>query len=148
MKIKFKKLTADAVTPEYANPGDAGLDLTAVSVRECGNYIEYGTGLAFEIPEGYVGILAPRSSVSKKQLTMANSIGVIDSGYRGELKIRFYYGKDKYNIGERVAQLMILPLPSVTLEEAESDLSETARGVGGFGSTGNKGNKTSFKGVF
>ena len=95
MKVKIKKLHPDAVIPSYAKPGDAGMDLTAISKRvetgsdENGEYIEYGTGLAIEIPEGHVGLVFPRSSVSKKDLFLANAVGVIDSGYRGEVKLRF-----------------------------------------------------------
>lgn len=150
MRLKFRKLTEDCVEPSYANEGDAGLDLTAVSIRECGNFTEYGTGLAFEIPAGFVGILAPRSSVSNLGLSLANSIGVIDSGYRGELKVRFY-GQEKYNIGDRIAQLVIVPCPNVTLEETL--LSNSERGEGGFGSTNitpisELKTNYSFKGIF
>jgi dUTP pyrophosphatase len=91
MKVKIKKLHKDAEIPSYAMHGDAGLDLVAVSVTidPTGTYIEYGTGLAVEIPEGYVGLLFPRSSLSKTKLILANHVGVIDSGYRGEIKFRF-----------------------------------------------------------
>lgn len=91
MKVKFKKLHEDAVIPSYAKPGDAGMDLTAVSVCyesdiDC---IVYDTGLALEIPEGYVGLIFPRSSLSKKDLILTNHVGVIDSGYRGSIKLKF-----------------------------------------------------------
>ena len=91
MKVKIKKLDNAAVIPSYATNGDAGLDLTAVScqIDQSGLFIEYGTGLAVEIPEGYVGLLFPRSSVSKTTLILANHVGVVDSGYRGEIKFRF-----------------------------------------------------------
>lgn len=89
MKIKIKKLNENAVIPQYAKPGDAGMDVTAVSVNVTDKYIEYGTGLAFEVPEGYCMLILPRSSVSKYDLTLANSIGLLDSSYRGELKLRF-----------------------------------------------------------
>ena len=91
MKVKIKKLDNAAVIPSYATNGDAGLDMTAVScqIDESGLFIEYGTGLAVEIPEGYVGLLFPRSSVSKTTLILANHVGVVDSGYRGEIKFRF-----------------------------------------------------------
>lgn len=91
MNVKIKKLHPDAVIPKYATIGDAGLDLTAVSMNidKSGMFIEYGTGLAIEIPQGYVGLLFPRSSVSKTSLILANHVGVIDSGYRGEIKFRF-----------------------------------------------------------
>lgn len=90
MKVKIKKLHPDAVIPAYAKPGDAGMDLTAVSIKidEYGN-ICYGTGLAFEIPEGYVGLVFPRSSNCKKGVILTNCVGVIDSGYRGEVSFKF-----------------------------------------------------------
>lgn len=90
MKVKIKKLNKDAVIPSYAKDGDAGMDLTATSKSydENGNVV-YGTGLAFEIPEGYVGLLFPRSSNSKKDLLLSNSVGILDSGYRGEVLFKF-----------------------------------------------------------
>lgn len=141
MKVKFKKLDANAVIPSYAKSGDAGLDLTAISINEAPEYYEYGTGLAVEIPKGYVGLIFPRSSVSKVDLVQANSVGVVDSGYRGEIKIRFKRVKHQdSNISrrfglERVAQLIIMKYPVIEVEEAE-ELSETERGEGGFGHTG------------
>lgn len=82
MKVKIKKLHPDAVIPVYAKAGDAGLDLTAISEswNEDDSMVTYDTGLAVEIPEGHVGLLFPRSSVSKTRLNLANSVGVIDSG--------------------------------------------------------------------
>lgn len=90
MKVKIKKLCESAVIPSYAKPGDAGMDLTATSriFDKYGN-VEYGTGIAMEIPEGYVGLLFPRSSICKKDLSLSNAVGVIDSGYRGEIKFKF-----------------------------------------------------------
>lgn len=91
MDVKIKILDEDAVIPKYARPGDAGMDLTAISVgydNELG-IIEYGTGIALEIPEGYVGLVFPRSSISKKSLVLSNHVGVIDSGYRGEITFKF-----------------------------------------------------------
>ena len=90
MKVRIKKLDNNAVIPSYAVHGDAGMDLTATRkwFDESGN-ICYGTGLAFEIPEGYVGLVFPRSSCSKKQLVLANAVAVIDSGYRGEVVMKF-----------------------------------------------------------
>ena len=90
MQVKIKKLHKDAKIPQYSLQGDAGLDLTAVSKMydEYGN-VHYGTGLAFEIPEGYVGLLFPRSSNAKKDLLLSNSIGVIDSNFRGEVSLKF-----------------------------------------------------------
>ena len=143
MKVKIKKLIPEAVIPSYAKYGDAGMDLTSTNIEiltgtDCG-YIEYHTGLSIEIPEGYVGLLFPRSSISNTGLILANSVGVIDSGYRGEIKCRFKYisGTNKYNIGDRIAQLMILPYPMIELEKVD-ELSSTERGEGGFGHTGEK----------
>lgn len=138
MKINIKKTHKDAVIPKYASKGDAGLDLTAVSKKITDNYVEYDTGLSFEIPEGYVGLLFPRSSISKTDLTLSNSVGVIDSGYRGSISFRFRYKhplKSHYRIGDRVGQIIIMPYPPIDLEEVDN-LSDTERGDGGFGSTG------------
>ena len=150
MKVKVKKLNNSAVIPSYAKNGDAGLDLTAISkfFDECGN-ICYGIGLPFEIPQGYVGLVFPRSSVSKKQLNLANAVAVIDSGYRGEVIMKFKpslaldrgqcvtdrltYGT--YNVGDRVAQMIIMPYPNIEFEETD-ELSVTERNDGGYGSTG------------
>ena len=135
MKIKIKKLHPSAVLPAYAKLGDAGMDLTAVGIKEAGPYITYHTGLAIEIPKGYVGLLFPRSSVYKTSQTLTNSVGVIDSGYRGEIMMKFTQGINHYCIGDRIGQIMIIPYPQIEFEEVEK-LSETNRGSGGFGSTG------------
>lgn len=166
MKINIKKLDEKAVIPIYASEGDAGMDLIAISADFSNEqYIEYGTGLAIEIPEGYVGLIFPRSSNSKKDLQLCNSVGIIDSGYRGEIKLRYRriinpgdkrtfivpatFGLNAsdttyklmsdfaiYEIGDRVGQLMIIPYPKIHFNEVE-ELSKTNRGAGGFGSTGN-----------
>lgn len=140
MQIRIKKLNNDAIIPVYAKSGDAGLDLIATEVLEdTNNHIKYGTGLAIEIPEDYVGLIFPRSSVTKTNLYLANSVGVIDSGYRGEIMVVFNktrnIHKTEYKIGDKVAQIIILPYPQIKLVEAE-ELSNTERGEGGFGSTG------------
>lgn len=153
MKVKIKKLHADAVIPSYAKDGDAGMDLTAISVsvgRILGEwdvpnsqlglplYVEYGTGLSIEIPKGFVGLVFPRSSISVSALLMANSVGVIDSGYRGEIKVRFKVlnlDDFQYKVGDRVAQLIIIPHPNIQLIET-NELADSERGVGGYGSTG------------
>lgn len=90
MQVKIKRLSEKAVIPTYGKPGDAGQDLVCISRHfdSDGNAV-YGTGLAFEIPEGYVGLLFPRSSNAKKDLALSNSVGVIDSGYRGEVSFKF-----------------------------------------------------------
>jgi dUTP pyrophosphatase len=141
MKIKIKKIHKDAVIPAYAKPGDAGMDLTAVKAdtNSLWDYITYHTGLSIEIPEGYVGLLFPRSSVYKSEQTLTNSVGVIDSGYRGEIMLKYTKGsairKTSYKSGDRVGQLIILPYPKVEFEEVDH-LSDTERGSGGYGSTG------------
>lgn len=145
MKVKIKKLDEKAIIPRYAKPGDAGMDLTAVDVDFNENFISYKTGLAIEIPEGYVGLLFPRSSNSKKDLILTNSVGVIDSGYRGEIEFRYkWIGHNQlpninnpniYKVGERVGQLIIIPYPSVEFEEV-TELTSTERGDGGFGHSG------------
>lgn len=159
MKVKIKKLHPDAVIPAYAKTGDAGMDLTAVTfdVDEFGNMC-YGTGLAFEIPEGYVGFVFPRSSIYKKGIVLSNSVGVIDSGYRGEVSFKFKMdsdmvafaaqgtesaiytrqpcqNRDTYKLGDRIGQIIIMPYPQIEFEEVEK-LSETDRGEGGYGSSG------------
>lgn len=146
MDVKICKLSENAVIPTYAHPGDAGMDVVATSVNITDDYIEYGTGLSFEVPEGYCMLIFPRSSNSKKDLILANSVGVLDSTYRGELKLRFkkcyqpvIYGlvaRTVYDVGDKVGQIMILPYPQINFTEVDS-LSETERGDGGFGSTGN-----------
>jgi len=145
MMVKVKKLNGEAVVPHYSRQGDAGLDLVAVSIERNDQYIEYGTGLAVEIPKGYVGLLFPRSSVSNYDLVQANSVGVIDCNYRGEIKVRFkctgtlkspfIMFEKLYNMGDRVAQLVIIPYPNILLVESE-ELSDTNRGDNGFGSSG------------
>jgi dUTP pyrophosphatase len=140
MKVKIKKLHSDAVIPTYAKQGDAGMDLTAVQWNTSERYVEYDTGLSMEIPEGHVGLLFPRSSVSKTNLVLANCVGVVDSGYRGPVKLRFKELSGppggRYKQGDRVGQIVIMPVPTFEFEEVEN-LSDTSRGDGGFGSTGN-----------
>jgi len=141
MFIKIKKLDPKAIIPSYAKSGDAGMDLTALSLVADPNgfYTEYGTGLAIEIPDGYAGFIFPRSSASKTSQIQANCVGVIDSGYRGEIKVRLKeLGNPKklYEIGDRIAQIIIMPVPNVKFEEVD-ELNSTERGEGGFGSTGN-----------
>ena len=143
LEVKIKKLHKDAVIPKYETVGSVGMDLTAVSKEydEHGNVV-FGTGLAIQIPEGYYADLRPRSSISKYDLTLANSVGTIDSDYRGELILKFkpsaHYVVNgegvMYNVGDRIAQIVIKPYPKVSFVEVD-DLSETERGTGGFGST-------------
>lgn len=137
MKLKVKRLKDNAVLPTYAKVGDAGMDLTATSKEELNGRIKYGTGVAVEIPEGHVGLLFPRSSIYKTSLNLANSVGVIDSGYRGEVCVIFRLtgSGTSYKIGDRIAQLVVLPYPDVAVVEVD-ELSDSDRNSGGFGSTG------------
>lgn len=141
MKLKIKKIHPDAVIPSYAKTGDAGMDLTAVKCTMTRDVLTCHTGLSIEIPSGYVGLLYPRSSIHKKPLSLANSVGVIDSGYRGELMLKFKIARqsdtvyEMYKTGDRIGQLIVMPYPKIEFEEVE-ELSETSRGEGGFGSTG------------
>lgn len=146
LQVKVKKLSPNAVMPKQADSGSAGMDLVATSMKAVLDkdtsitYLSYGTSLAFEIPEGYVGLLFPRSSISNQtNLTLANSVGVIDSSYRGEVSFRFRSvpgGVNRnYKIGDRIGQLVIIPYPKVIMVESE-ELSETERGTGGYGSSG------------
>ena len=148
MKVSIKKLHEKVVIPAYAKEGDAGLDFTAVEIsRDNVGNITYHTGLAIEIPEGYVGLLFPRSSISKKQQFLTNCVGVIDSGYRGEIMAKFkpvmgtydtileLFESNEYQIKDRIVQMIIMPYPKIEFEEVE-ELTETERGYGGFGHTG------------
>jgi dUTP pyrophosphatase len=139
MKIRIKRLHPNSVIPTYAKHGDAGMDLTATSKSyDENNNVVYGTGLAVEIPEGYVGLVFPRSSICKKDLFLTNSVGVIDSGYRGEIMAKFKHTDNlpvEYRVGERIAQLIIIPHPYIEFELA-NELSESERGSGGYGSSG------------
>lgn len=143
MVVKFKRLADNAIMPIRGTIGSAGIDLTSIGIttetNEVGEVIlVYHTGLSVEIPEGYAGFLFMRSSVSKKALSLANAVGVIDSDYRGEIVAKFRTTTNVvpsvYQQGERFAQLVILPVPTYTIEEAET-LGTTERGEGGFGST-------------
>lgn len=189
MKVRFTKLAKNAVMPKKAHPTDAGFDLVATSrVFDKYGCVTYGTGLAVEIPKGYVGLLFPRSSICKQDLLQTNSVGIIDSSYRGELFEKYrpaltfidkdgvnpikatepwqhegtdqtdpdtqlvsFHGRSEkypdigegclpfqprvYEVGDRIAQLVIIPYPEIEFEEA-GELSESDRGTGGFGSTG------------
>ena len=144
MKVKIKRLVSEAVMPRRSHASDAGWDLVAVNRKmDADGAVVYGTGLAMEIPEGYVGLVFPRSSVAKKDLVLSNCVGVIDSGYRGEVMVKFklldpLITHDVYhwsNVRDRIAQLVIMRLPEVEMVESE-DLSESDRGEGGYGSTG------------
>ena len=173
MELKYKKVVPEAKEPFRKIDVDAGFDLFATGVKETEDYIEYSTGIVFEIPEGYVGLVFPRSSVTNYDLMLKNCVGVVDASYRGEVFCRFakvindvfrdsetveekrnfwgrlLYGKTydminiwflprkikKYNVGDRVAQIVFLKLPKITLKEVQ-ELSETIRGSQGFGHSG------------
>lgn len=136
------KLTDGAPLPKHAKEGDAGLDLTtreAVTVLPNSTKM-VGTGVSVEIPAGYVGLVFPRSGLAgRRGVTLANCVGVIDSGYRGEIHAPLHnldaWSAEKIEAGERVCQLVIVPFETVQCVEVD-ELSDTERGGGGFGSTG------------
>jgi dUTP pyrophosphatase len=138
MDVKIKKLSKDSVIPAYSKNGDAGMDLTVVEMNQIDNeHIQYKFGIAIEIPKGYVGLVFPRSSIYKQRQILSNSVGVIDSGYRGEITAVMLGTKENsiYRIGDRAAQLIIMPYPQINFIPV-LELSETERGTGGYGSTG------------
>jgi len=140
MKVRIKKLNKEAVIPKKSHVDDAGFDLTAVSIEEKNDVMVCGFGLAFEIPKGYVGLIFPRSSIAWTDMSLTNSVCVIDSGYTGEVKALFRHipsiGKSiKYKSGERVAQMIIIPYPNIEFEVVNK-LKDSKRGNKGFGSTG------------
>ncbi len=139
MEVKIKKLHPSAVIPKYAKDGDAGMDLVATEIiKRTNTQITYGTGIALEIPQGFVGLVFPRSSIRNTNLELSNSVGVIDSGYRGELQATFNITSSdriSYQIGERIAQIIIIPYPPIEFIESD-ELLDSNRGEGGFGSTG------------
>lgn len=141
-EIKFKKLDDNAKLPQKAHETDAGWDMWAVSKKENEKYVQYGTGIAFDIPKGWVGELYPRSSVTNKDLMLKNSVGIIDAGYQGEIMFRFNVTKqnsffDSYHIGDKIGQIIFKRLPEVSLVEV-NEFKKSFRGEKGFGSTGNK----------
>lgn len=139
--VKFKRLNVNAVVPKYAKPGDACVDLVATSLLydEVKGFV-YGTGLAVEIPQGYVGRIYPRSSNCKTKAYLTNSVGNVDSGYRGEVMV-VYKNTDQsllnppYKVGDRIAQFCIEEVIPIEFMEVE-ELSKTERGEGGYGHTG------------
>lgn len=140
MKIRVKTVEGGRM-PQRMTSGSAGFDCYARSVFYDGKSHLYNLGFSIEIPEGYVGLLFPRSSVYRTGLLLPNCVGVIDSDFRGELTARFYHDTSRdyhpYVVGDRVVQLVIIKLPEFELMESES-LSDTSRGAGGYGSTGNR----------
>lgn len=139
INIKVKKLVPNAILPVKAHAEDAGFDLTATSVEYKGNQLIVGTGLATSFPKGYMLCLYPRSSIYKTGLQLANSVGIVDCLYTGEIKAIFNIinpDKEKhYKVGDRCCQAVLIKLPETVMTEV-SELEETTRGSGGFGSTG------------
>lgn len=143
MKIKVKKLHPNAKLPTFSTPYAAGADLYALAEKDIvinpHQTVFVTTGLSFEIPDGYAGLVYARSGLaSKNNLAPANKVGVIDSDYRGEAFVALHnHGQTPQTVsnGQRIAQLIVTPIPFVEYEET-TDLSQTARGAGGFGSSG------------
>ena len=136
MILEFRKALLNAVTPTRAHPTDAGFDLTAATKEFSSLYNEYDTGIAVAIPDGYVGLVFPRSSVSGTGMSLANAVGVVDASYRGTIKLRFRRGEGReYEAGERVGQLVVLKLECTSMEEVNG-IDETVRATKGFGSSG------------
>lgn len=141
MIVRFKRLLPNAVFPSYAHPGDAGMDLCAceeVSIAAgCRSLVR--TGLSMELPEGFEAQIRPRSGLALRNgITLLNTPGTIDAGYRGEIGIIIInHGTETFNItpGMRIAQMVFAPITRATIEEV-TDLADSVRGSGGFGSTG------------
>lgn len=143
MNVIIKKLSENARIPEYASAGSAGADLYNASgdvTIDAGESVAIVTGIAMQIPEGYVGLIYARSGLAcKSGLAPANKVGVIDSDYRGEIKVVLFNHSNVPRTvasGERIAQLVVAPFVRCEFEEGEID--STQRGEGGFGSTGKK----------
>jgi dUTP pyrophosphatase len=150
-EIKIKKNHPDAVIPRYGRSGDGAFDLTAVSYEFKDGRHVYDIGLAFEIPYGFVGLVFPRSSICKYDLRLTNGVGVVDSNFRGNVKAIFENDcfhiqvgmrtkintepKQIYKVGDRVAQMMILPYPEISFIQVD-ELSDSNRGTSGWGSSG------------
>jgi dUTP pyrophosphatase len=140
--LRFARLGADARPPLRAHPGDAGYDLFAAEAAEIGpgERASVGTGVAIAVPDGCAGLVLPRSGLAARHgITLPNAPGLIDSGYRGELRV-LLLNTDRETpfavaVGDRIAQLMLVRIEEGEPEEV-AELDETARGAGGFGSTG------------
>jgi dUTP pyrophosphatase len=140
--VRFTRLTEAAVAPSRAHPGDAGYDLRAseATTIEPGGRASVGTGIAVEIPDGWAGLVLPRSGLAARHgITLANAPGLIDAGYRGEVRVLLLntdrFASFEVEPGDRIAQLMLVRHEAPELEEVAS-LEESVRGSGGFGSTG------------
>lgn len=142
--IKTKLIHPDAKLPTRAHNTDAGFDLYCAETKWDAKYKQHvcNSGIAVEIPEGHVGLLFPRSDIYRTSFVLANSVGVINSGSRGEITAKFRYcddetyGEVSYEVGERFAQLIILPIPAVEFIEVEELNDNTDRGANGYGSSG------------
>jgi dUTP pyrophosphatase len=141
IELPITRLRDDAVLPRQAYPGDAGLDLASCEhvILEPGERAFVGTGLAVAIPEGYAGFVQPRSGLATRHgITIVNAPGLVDSGYRGELRVVLLNtdAHEAFTVepGMRIAQLVVMPVPAVSLVEVD-ELSESERGVRGFGSS-------------
>jgi dUTP pyrophosphatase len=140
--LRFTRLSPQAAAPERAHDGDAGYDLRAAEAAtlRAGERASVGTGIAVEIPPGCAGLVLPRSGLALKHgIALVNAPGLIDAGYRGEVRVLLLNsdGAETFDVavGDRIAQLVVTRYESGEVEEADS-FSETARGAGGFGSTG------------
>jgi len=141
IELPIRRLHEDATLPERAYSGDAGLDLAACERVELGpgERAIVPTGLAVAIPEGYAGFVQPRSGLAARQgISVVNSPGLIDSGYRGEIRVVLLNTDAEHTFvaepGDRIAQLVVLPIPELEVVEVD-ELPETERGVRGFGSS-------------
>lgn len=141
MRIPLRQLDPELPIPRHARPGDAGVDLHAREAADLapGERRAIPTGVAVAVPEGYVGLIAPRSGLAiRSGLSIVNTPGILDSGYRGEIAvILINLGSESVKIsrGDRIAQLVVVPFTSVEFEVVDQ-LEDTDRGAGGFGSTG------------
>lgn len=139
--IQFQLLHPESRLPTRATDGSAGLDLYCHDYKPYGDrMLEYFTGVAVAIPEGYVGLVFPRSSISGTNMRLANCVGVIDADFRGEIRLRFDVlnypdSAIDYDVGDKIGQLLIVPSPQFS-PVAVDKLPATGRGDGGFGSTG------------
>ena len=144
MPIRLKRLDPDLPVPERAHPGDAGIDLYAAEAVTLapGERALVGTGIAVAVPEGHAGLVTPRSGLAARHgISIVNAPGVVDTGYRGEVKVSLVnLGAESFSVerGDRIAQLVVVPVSTEPVEEVD-DLDATTRGEGGFGSTGGFG---------
>lgn len=144
--LRVQRLHPDAVMPVRQHPGDAGFDLVATEAATLvagGGRAVIGTGIAIEVPEGFTGLVCPRSGLAARHgIGVVNGPGVVDAGYRGEVRVVLYNSDPDHDfevrVGDRIAQLVVMPVLTVPVEEAD-DLSVAERSAAGFGSTGGFG---------